>query len=204
MPQKQVSTKVRMEIKAYKMVYPSATLSEIADEFSKKIGRTPTRATILRILKEKGGAEAPMVELMANKAIEKSATDIATKISRMQITRQEILAKSTDMINRKLDEEEGVSINDAMRVLTETTKIDQVLKGQPSEIHKIIRGIDDETLEFLANLNGNTIPGEIVPDESPIPGEFDEISPGGGDTPAEGGEDTVLCPERETGEVHTG
>lgn len=198
MPRYQVPTKIRLEIKVYKKMYPKASLAEIRDEFEKRIGRKVQRATIMNIIKEEGGLDDQRINLILEKSNDKIARSVASKISRMGMNRQEILAKSTDLINRMLDGEENLSVNDAIKVLSETTKIDQVLKGQPSEIHKIVRGIDDETLEFLANFKSNgtdPIPGEIIPDESPVPGESGEVSPNGEGTAAEGGEDTILCPE---------
>ncbi len=189
-------------------MYPHASYAEIAREFEKKIGRLVMRATIMNILKEPGGFDDQRVNMILEKANDKMGQSIANKIARMGINRQEVLGKATDLLNRILDNEENISMNDVVKVLSEITKIDQVLKGQPSEIHKIVKGIDDETLEFLASFKPNEpnqpIPGEIIPDESAVPGEFSEVSPSGEGEASEGGEDTILCPEREAGEVHSG
>lgn len=202
MPRPQLSTKVRLEIKAYKKMYPKASLMEIAREFEPRIGRLVQKATISNVLKEPGGFDDQRINLILEKANDKMGQSIANKIARMGINRQESLAKATDLLNRILDREENVSMNDVVRVLSEITKIDQVLKGQPSEIHKIVKSIDDETLEFLASFKPATqdesnqpIPGEVVPDVPAVPGEFSEIGPSGEREAAEGGEDKILCPE---------
>ena len=205
MPRHQVPHKIRLEIKAYKIMYPKATLSEIRDEFAKRIGRSVQRATIMNILHEDTGMDESKLTAIVERANDMIGDSIAKKIARMNLSRQEIIAKSTDLINRKLDEEEAVSINDATKVLSEVTKIDQVLKGQPSEIHKIVKGIDDETLEFLSQFNGkpdNPIPGEVVPDVPAVPGEFEELGSGGNGEAAERGENQVFHTEWETGVVY--
>jgi len=182
-------------------MYPKATLSEIRDEFAKRIGRSVQRATIMNILHEDTGMDESKLTAIVERANDMIGDSIAKKIARMNLSRQEIIAKSTDLINRKLDEEEAVSINDVTKVLSEVTKIDQVLKGQPSEIHKIVKGIDDETLEFLSTFtqfNGkpdNPIPGEVVPDVPAVPGEFEELGSGGNGEAAERGENQVLHSE---------
>jgi len=176
MSRPQVSSRVRLEIKAYKKMNPKASLMEIAREFEPKIGRLVMRPTIMNILKEEGGWDDQKINVILDKANDKIAQSIANKIARMGLGRQEILAKATDLINRQLDNEEHLSINDTTRVLSEVTKIDQVLKGQPSEIHKIIRSIDDETLEFLSNFkpsdNNGAIPGEIIENDEGVAREL--------------------------------
>jgi hypothetical protein len=214
-----ISYEHKNAIRALKLKYPDMSYRDLAKEFEPIIGRRIVPSAVKQILDDKSTYDTKAMAKIESRLVEieeARTKTIASMIASMSQNRTEAMAKLTKMVNNMTDHPENIGFREAVQGLSELTKVDQTVKGLPTEFHRVVHTLDDRAIDFLISLKPNgVIDGEIIEgkfeptgesgDREPVgekPGGVVETGGGGENEAVKGGEAEILYPQREAGEVY--